>query len=320
MSEAAVGTVARSLFASDLGAAAAAAISRCLAPMIRGWMVRTVMPGFWEKLPTPGNLAFTRAVRDMRSAIEHAISAYRASGADYEDLLSMLLMARSEDGRPMTDAQVGDQVLNVVVAGIETTGAALSWAMYEIARDVRTAERVYAEVDDVLGGRAPTHDDLPQLGHLGRVIKETLRMYPPWLVTRSALDEVRLGDVVLPAGAEVIYSPYALQHDARWFPEPFTFDPDRWLRTDDPVARHANIPFGAGSHRCIGEGFAIAEMTLALAVICTRWRLCPVPGFRAREVAVATVRPHKLPMTVRPRGVAADNGSARHENRTEISR
>src|SRR5205807_8903388 len=136
----------------------------------------------------------------------------------------------------------------------------------------------------------------------GRVLTETLRLHGLWMVMRRALVPVRLGGVTIPAGAEVLYSLYAQHRDPSLFPDPERFDPDRWLpeRSRDRPA-HPFVPFGAGAHRCIGEHFALAEATIAVAVIARRWRLRPVPGRPVREVASAVVHPDHLPMVAEAR-------------------
>jgi cytochrome P450 len=143
----------------------------------------------------------------------------------------------------------------------------------------------------------PDADDVAKLEYTRRIVMEVLLTYSVWFQMRRALHEVRLGDVELPAGAEVIYSPYLLHHDGRWFPRPEEFDPDRWLPGAMPDSyRRAFIPFAAGPHRCVGDHFAVLEYVIDIATICSRWRLRPAPGRPVRQVTHAVVHPHELVM------------------------
>ncbi|WP_342353981.1 cytochrome P450 [Streptomyces eurocidicus] len=298
------------LFTVGFTREASAAVQRSVPVLLRGAMVRTILPEWWTGLPTPGNRRFARAIDEMGRAVDGAIAAYRAAGKDHGDLLSMLLALRDEDGTGLTDRQVHDQVINFAIAGIETTGATLAWFFHELGRNPAAEARVHEELDAVLGGRPPRHEDLPALKYTGRVVMEVLRLYAVWMFTRRALTPVRLGNTVIPAGGEVLYSPYALHHDPRWFPAPDAFDPDRWLpeRSAD-VPKGAFIPFGAGAHQCMGNTYAFMEALVAVAVICQRWRLCPIPGTRIRKTATVDVHPDHLPMTTEPRGGEGGGGA-----------
>ncbi|WP_165987153.1 cytochrome P450 [Streptomyces sp. YIM 98790] len=307
MNDLSLAMLMRSLFAGDVGTEAAERFQRALPVVSRELMVRVAMPSWWASLPTPANRRFTRAIEDLNTAIGTSIAAYRRGGLDPDGLLSLLLAPDGgEDGERFTGTQVRDQVLNFAVAGVETVGASQAWLFHELGRNPGVEARVHAELDRVLGGRPPEYRDLPALDYTHRVVKETLRVHAPWLLMRRANRDVRLGDVDVPAGSEVCYSPHMLHHDPRWYPEPGRFDPDRWLpeRTADRP-RNIFFPFGTGAHKCMGDSFALTEMAVATAVICSRWRLRPVPGVKVKEVARADVHPSRLPMTAEPRTPAA---------------
>lgn len=302
MNDLALSALTRSLFRFTPDTATAQAIKHGMRLLTHGLLWRTVLPAAAERVPTPGNLRFNRAMSRMHRAIDEVVTAYRADGQDRGDVLSALLAVRDESGNGLTDQEVHAQVMTLALTGVEAPGATLGWVMYEIGRDPEVAERVHAEIDTVLGGRVPRYEDLPALEYLGRVINEVLRLRTPLLFSRRTLGEVRAGGVRIPADAELIYSPYLLHHDARWFDEPERFDPDRWRPENaHRITRKAYIPFAGGAYQCIGKMFAVMELTMITAVLCARWRLRLVPGASVREVATALIRPSRLPMTVHRR-------------------
>ena len=265
-------------------------------------MVRALSPAFVGPLLVRGNRQFRRAVGRMRAVVGKLITDWRATGVDRGDLLSMLLMARDEDGEPMTDQQAYDEVVTLLSAGIETSALALAWLFHEIGQHPEVERRVHEELDQVLSGRRVTADDVPKLTYIQQVINETLRMYPVWILMRRTLRPVRLGGVGMPEGTEVTISPHALHHDPRWFPDPHRFDPDRWApdRVQD-VPRGAFIPFGAGNRMCVGNAFALTEMAVTVATIASRWRLVPVPERPLKVTFTSTAYPARLSMTAVPR-------------------
>jgi cytochrome P450 len=156
---------------------------------------------------------------------------------------------------------------------------------------------VHAEIDAATGGGPPSATAATGLGYTRRVLNEVLRLHSVLLFTRRATEETELGGVRIPAGTEIAYSPYALHRDPAVYPDPARFDPDRWL--PDRMAQlplHTFSPFGAGQHKCIGDAFAWAEMTIVLAAIAQRWRLRPAPGHVVRAVPAEVPRPNALPM------------------------
>jgi cytochrome P450 len=299
----AVTVVGEALFSSEMGERAIAEVRRSIFVVIKQGMIRALSPGFVEKLPIPGNRQFDEAIARMRAVVLEVIASWRTGGVDHGDVLSMLLLAQDEDtGDGMTDQQTYDEVLTLLTAGIETTALALSWIFHEIARNPEVERRLHAEVDDVLGGRPVTVDDIPKLTYTLRVVNEVLRMYPIWILMRRATAAVDLDGMVIPAGAEVIVSPHALHFDPATYDEPQRFDPDRWLpgRAKD-LPKGAFIPFGAGARQCIGNVFAQNEIIITVATVAARWRLVPVPGKPVRVKFTSAAYPSSLPMTVVPR-------------------
>src|SRR5262249_11272724 len=222
-------------------------------------------------------------IRDLDTFITGIIRDRRASGEDRGDLLSMLLLAVDEqgDGTGMTDQQARDEAGTLFNAGHDSTSAALAWTCYFIARHPDVQERLRAEWEGVGGGGVATCEALPRLRFADRVVKESLRIYPPTpaLINREAITEVEVGGYRLPRGSLAILSPYVTQRDPRWFPDPERFDPDRFGpgRVED-IPEHAYFPFGAGPHVCVGNTFAMMEITLVVATLVQRFHLALMPG------------------------------------------
>jgi cytochrome P450 len=219
----------------------------------------------------------------------------RRSGQDRGDLLSMLLLARDEegDGGRMSDVQLRDEVMTLFLAGHETTANALSWTWYLLASNPEVEARFHQEVDTVLGGRRPAFEDLPQLRYAEMVLAESMRLYPPaWGLGRRSLLDQALGGVAIPADSLVLMSPYLVQRDPRFFPDPLRFDPLRFT-PEAKAARpkFAYFPFGGGARQCIGEPFAWMEGVLILATLAQRWRFRLEGGETVVPQALITLRP-----------------------------
>ncbi|MET7934955.1 cytochrome P450 [Streptomyces sp. NPDC005322] len=296
---------ARTLFSTGVDEATIDEARHCLRIVSQGIYRRTMAPlGIMERLPTPGNRRYDRANARLRQIVDAMISDRRRSGADHGDLLSTLLRARHpETGASLTDREVLDQVVTFLVAGSETTASTLAFVFHLLGTHAEAEQRVHAEIDEALGDRSPAFEDLPKLEYVRAVISESLRLYPPsWISMRVTASETALGGRTLPAGTMVLYSAQALHHNPQLFPAPERFDPGRWLgERATEVPRGALLPFGAGSHKCIGDVLALTETALIVATIASRWRLRPVPGSRLRPEPKATLEPGPLPMVCRPR-------------------
>jgi cytochrome P450 len=270
----------------------------------------------WATLPFAAKLEpylpfltrrFNRARARLDATVYRWIAERRASGEDRGDLLSMLMLARDveADGGGMTDLQLRDEAMTLLLAGHETTANAFAWTWYLLSEHPEAEARLHEEVDRVLGGRPPTAEDVARLPYTRAVFAEAMRCYPPaWVIARKALAEVPLGSFVLPAGSLVLMSEWVTHHDTRWYPDPFRFDPDRW--TSDAAEgrpRFAYYPFGGGSRLCIGEQFAWMEGVLVLAALAARWRLRLVPGHPVVPQPLITLRPkHGIRMSLHQRG------------------
>jgi cytochrome P450 len=230
-------------------------------------------------LPTPGNRRLAKAIRRLDDVV-YGIIRERCPGEDRGDLLSMLLLARDEHGVGMSERQIRDDVMTLLLAGHETTALALTWAFTLLDRHPDVRRRLEAELEDVLGERGAAPEDVPALTYTQAVINETLRLYPPAYVTgREAVRATTIGGVPVPKRHIILISMYTTHRDPRSFPEPDAFHPERWLDgLEKRLPRGAFIPFGMGSRKCIGAAFAMMEATLLLATIARRWRFELLPA------------------------------------------
>jgi cytochrome P450 len=259
------------------------------------------------RLPLPSTLRFRRAVRDLDAVFYRMIGRRRgAGGAAGNDLLSLLMQAKDDETNVlMTEKQLRDEVLTLLIAGHETTANLLAWTLFLLAQDADADRRLHEEARALLGGRtAFSAADVDRMTYAKQVIHEGLRLYPPgWFVGRAALADVRLGAYTVPKGSVVMLSQYVMHRDERYFPEPERFKPDRWAGDFlERLPRGAYFPFSAGDRHCIGEGFAWQEALLILATLVERWRFDLVPGQTIRPRPSVTLRPDgPIKMLVRPR-------------------
>jgi cytochrome P450 len=235
-----------------------------------------------QKLPIPAMKKIRRGRLELDELIYRMISERRADPGDRGDLLSMLLESEGvEEGEAkasrMSDQQVRDECLTVLLAGHETTANALSFALWLLARHPEEQEALAEECRTVLCGRPPTAGDYAQLGRAERVFAEALRLYPPvWVTARTAAENYEYRGMTIAKGTVLIASQYAVHRDPRWWDRPEVFDPQRFT-AEAKAARPklAYFPFGAGNRQCIGEGLAWMEGTLALAAMMQRWKVLP---------------------------------------------
>ncbi|TKC86247.1 cytochrome P450 [Trinickia terrae] len=285
--EIAARSASRTMFAANVTGAATASVVEDLTTYLGGLFIRLMVPSrLMRLLPTPANVRYNGAMRRLHMTIDRMIDAYRQSGVDHGDLLSMMLAARDENGEPWTHKEIHEQVLTMFLAGIETTASVMGWTIYLISQHPDFAERVAAQVIDTVGDAEPQADHFPKLSEIRCAVMETLRLYPPaWLSTRVVTRETTLGKYRLRAGDAVAYSPYVLQRNPALFEAPERFAPERWLPENaKSMSSRSFIPFGGGVFKCIGDQFGVMEVTLTLAKILSRWRLSPVTKDRVRPV------------------------------------
>jgi cytochrome P450 len=256
--------------------------------------------------PLPKMRRFRAAKKRLDEVVDGMIQSRRSevdtrSGAsapdERGDLLSMLVAARDDeaggDHRRLTSEELRDQVLTLFLAGFETVANALSWTWLLLGENPEAEAKLHAEIDAVLGGRLPTLDDMPRLEYTAMVLSESMRLYPPaWAMGREVVEDVSIGPYRLRKGTMVFFSQYIVQRDARWFPEPERFVPERFTAAAKAGRpRFAYFPFGGGGRQCIGESFAWMEATLTLATLAQRWRVEIVPGQKIEVQPKITLRP-----------------------------
>ncbi len=231
-----------------------------------------------EKLPIPTTLRFRRGRERLDATIYRLIAERRASGEDRGDLLSMLLLAQDTegDGGGMTDTQLRDEAMTLLLAGHETTANLLAWSWYLLAQHPEIERQLHEEIDAVPSNSLGA-DDLGRLPYTRAVLAESMRLYPPaWIIGRRALEAYPIDGHVLPARTIVLASEWVVHRDPRWWPDASEFQPGRWLpggsALDPARPKFSYFPFGAGTRVCIGEQFAWLEGILALATFARRWR------------------------------------------------
>jgi cytochrome P450 len=273
--------------------------------------------------PIPGVMKFRRSRARLDALVATMIASRRTLTREQllqrGDLLSMLVAARDEgDGTQeppatatpaanempaaggMTDTQVRDEVLTIFLAGYETVANALTWTWYLLSQNPEAAAKMYAEVEQVLGGATATAESFARLKYTEMVFAESMRLYPPaWAMGRQSTQPVELGPYRFPPGTHFFFSQYIMHRSPEFWPDPLAFRPER--HTDEARAerpRFVYFPFGGGRRQCIGEDFAWMEGVLSLATIAQRWRLHFVPKYPVIPQARITLRP-KFPMIMR---------------------
>jgi len=247
-----------------------------------------------ERIPTPANLRFRRAVQSLDGIIYRIVEERRASGERNGDLLSMLLEVRDEEtGEGMSNRQLRDEVMTIFLAGHETTANALSWTWYLLAEHPEAEARLLEELSEVLSGRAPTVGDLPRLRYTDMVVKESMRLYPPaWAFGRETVGDCEIGGYHVPAGTQLIMSQWVTHRDPRYYERAEEFRPERWADgSTEMLPPYAYFPFGGGPRLCIGRSFARMEAVLLLTTIARKFRLRLAQDRPVKPQPSITLRP-----------------------------
>ncbi|RAG85108.1 cytochrome P450 [Streptacidiphilus pinicola] len=320
MTELTLAIVARTLFDVSLDSDVARTV-RTAIPRHEGPMRWDSLPFARQlaKLPLPGNKRFYAGRASLHDIVDQLMAERRRGDGQGADLLSLLLAARDADtGEPMEDGQVRDEAITLLMAGHETTASSLTWAYHLLGSHPEARERMHREIDEVLGGRLPTVEDLPHLVWTDAVLSEAMRLYPPIMgLARRPLDDFEVCGHRIPKDTFVGIIPYVVHRDPTWWPQPELFAPQRWLEHPPPDGsadeltghavrpgrpRFAYVPFGGGPRQCIGNTFTRMEGVMALATLGRHWEFEPVPGFDVDPLARITIRPrHGLPVTARRR-------------------
>ncbi|NBD27152.1 cytochrome P450 [Paenibacillus glycinis] len=281
-----LGIIAKTMFNTELArdkAALAKAVDVTIRHTASTIFSPVILPFGW---PTPGNRAHRQAIRTLDAMIYGAIAAAKAQPDAYADsLLGLLLDTRDEEGQPIPDAEMRDQMMTMLLAGHETTANALVWAWYALERSPESAGRLRLELDAVRLREKETGESLSAAGYYRempyarQVVQETLRLYPPaWAILREAdLAFDMLGDA-FPARSSFLISPYAIHRNDGVFGDAEAFRPERFADGASGWARFAYFPFGGGSRGCIGSQFAMMEAVLILGTLAERFDFSSEPG------------------------------------------
>jgi len=296
---------AKTLFNADVSSDADK-VGQVLSQMVKPFASQATLKWILDnRLPTRAHREFFAAAKEIDAIVYRIIGERRASGRDEGDLLSMLLTAHDEDdGSQMTDRQLRDEVMTIFLAGHETTALTLSWTWYLLAQSPAVEAKLHLELDAVLGDRSATFEDFGRLVYTEMILAEALRLYPPgWRISRRVIADHSLGGYTLPAGSLVFLSQYVTHRDARYYPDPSRFDPERWTApAREARPPFAYYPFSGGTRRCLGEQFARMSGVLLLATLAGQWKLRLVPGARIETDPLFTLRPKfGMPMTLRRR-------------------
>ena len=285
--------VAGTLFATDLRDEVdelADAINRIMG--LYNFLVMLPAAEWLVHIRPPGLAAFVRARKRIDAVVYRMIEAHRKAGHNGGSLLDLMLAA-SPDHSAASEQSLRDQVITIFLAGYETVANALAWTWYLLSQNPECERRFHDEIDRELQDRPPAFEDVPRLRYTEMVLAESMRLYPPaWAMGRYARSDFRLGEFFLPAKTTVLISQFIMHRDARFFPDPLRFNPERF--TPEAKARRTKFtyfPFGAGFRQCIGESFAWMEGVLLLATLGQRWKPKLVPGHRVEPEPLITLRP-----------------------------
>ena len=249
--------------------------------------LRTGLP-HWMTFRSRRRIARLRTALD--SVLLELIAERKQRRSPGTDLLSRMLAASDSEGG-LSDAQLRDETMTMFLAGHETTALALTYAFRLLALNPRAAERARSEVRRVLSGRAPTLNDVPALTYTRAVLDEALRMFPPaWAIAREAISDCQVGEYTCKAGTELIFVPWVMHRDQRFFQEPELFRPERWLAKTE-LPRCVYMPFGAGPRICIGNHFALTEAMLVLALCLSQGEFHLEQGPLLKLSPAITLRP-----------------------------
>ena len=286
--------ISETLFHADTEAEADE-LSKAVSATLRQFRsFRLPLTYFLEKLSLKRNRQYEHGTTRLDSTIYRMIRERRKNPNGHGDLLSGLLRARTEgSGEGMTDREVRDEAMSIFLAGYETTAIALTWTYYLLSQHPQVLAELEAEISRVLGSRRPTTDDVVNLKYTGMVVAEAMRLYPPsWRLVRRTINDFEIGGYVVPAQSQIVMSQYVMQRDERYYPDASRFDPQRWTPEAKAVRpQYSYFPFGGGTRRCIGEGFALMEAVLVIAALGQSWRLRLVPGHRVETQPTHILRP-----------------------------
>ena len=292
--------VARSLFGAQLKDEDIELISHTIGTVQEFIVRQTLQPYLNPWFEVSGEL---RRHEEMRARADSILMAYiksRRQQAPGHDLLQTLMDARYSDGHGMSDELVLSESMQILVAGHETSSNGLSWLFYLLSTHPGCLDRVRQEFDSVLGDATLSFSDVPRFEYSTQVIMEALRLYPPfWMIDRFAVADDRVGDIAIPRGSTVIVYVYGAHHAPRYWPNPETFDPERFSKAN--VIHHApftHLPFGGGPRGCIGGNYAMLQILMILSALLRKYDFQLTRGQTIEARPMVILRPkHGIRMT-----------------------
>lgn len=285
--------VAKTLFNAEIHGDSSSRIGRALEEALSANKAQMAQPfPLPLEIPLPGHQRLKRAIAELDAVVLSMIERERQAATEYS-LLSMLVAARDVDGSQMTDAQLRDEALTLLLAGYETTANALSWAVHLLVNHPDILERAEREARGVVQGEGCTLEEIPKLRLLKQIWQETLRLYPSaWSIGRSALEDVQLGEYAIPKRQNIILAQFVTHRDPTYFPDPEAFKPERWTPDfEQSLPDYAYFPFSAGPRVCIGNAFADMEGMILLATVLKHVHLERGPRYDSSMFASLTLRP-----------------------------
>ncbi|WP_019200624.1 cytochrome P450 [Tsukamurella sp. 1534] len=309
-------TVTSTLFTADFGAAASERIRQDMPWLLSQVIVRGALPASVQRLRLRANRRFSDKAAALRREIGAVVAAYRTADEERNDVLSALVRhVDPETGATLSDDEVTDELILMVAAGVGSTASILAWVWHEIMSDEAVAARVRAEVSEVVGAGPAGPEHLPRLEYLRRTVQETLRMWGPWISSQNADGSVEFGrgdaagpdgaTLTLPTDSMIVYSPYLVHHDPRYYTDPDRFDPDRWTaERAHEIDKRAVLPFGVGERHCPGSNFAVTIILLATASLYSSREPRPVGGPPSPSTTDFVPAPSALPVVLGPRAYA----------------
>jgi cytochrome P450 len=261
-------------------------------------------PRWLADLPRSG--VARRTLGEFDRVIDRLIDERTRDPGNYpKDLLARLIAARDEQtGGGMSAQEVRDHIITIFLAGHETTAMAMTWTWFLLSQHPQAESRLHAELDSVLGGRAPTHEDLSNLIYTRMVVEESMRLYPPvHTMAREAISDDTLVGRRIPKGSVIMIAPWLLHRHVKHWDNPGRFDPERFSpKASATRPRFSYLPFGGGKRICIGAAFALTEAIVLLATLAQRYSLRLVPGHPVEPQGLITLRArHGMRMLLTPR-------------------
>ncbi|WP_433726294.1 cytochrome P450 [Nocardia sp. CA-129566] len=296
--------ISTTLFTAEFGANAKREVQQNI-PWLLGQVVRrAALPRPIRRLRLFANRRFARKSARLRAEIGRVVAEYRRADRDFHDVLSALVRHTDpETGTRLSDAEIVDELILMLAAGVGSTASILGWVWHEIMRNPEIAAELRRELDDFVGTGPVQPAHVAALPYLHQVILEALRFWGPWVSTQTAGGQVTIGGTTLPDSSLIVFSPYLIHHDKHYYPAPEKFDPDRWFPSRiEEIDKKAILPFGVGARHCPGSSFALMTITLATAALFSRWEPTPDPAYRVKPANHDFVAaPSRLPAVLSPR-------------------